>query len=228
MDPKSKRIRSTLYPQIDFRLDVSVPGSKKLNREDALELFNLSLDDIPEYDFSGISSVEFMPSYYRKDGMRIEGSYLPKELASENFEDLIYLYDTEDQSIPKKIMNLRTNPIYEKGIPVRVYETLESEWISDAPRLYFGNDVDSRDKIYKHLAHELGHHILSESGDDVLSESMAEQYATNLAGGINKHNPKGKRFEDINDILAYSERLQELRNPSTKKMMEYSMVKDEV
>jgi len=212
LDSKSKRVRSTVYPTVDFDLDVSVSGvSKRDARKDAIKFLNYSLDEIPEYDYAGLSRLVLAEDINHEGGSDnhgvLLGSYADRGHGIDEFENMV----------PKDFVSSKE------------YRRLKKSWLDRFPEIGLKSDQSFEEGVDT-AAHELGHYIVGESGLGVdwrkgyECEPPAELYASNITGGklvYKMTEPERKKFEDMID---YSEALQKLKNPSIEELMVVSKV----
>lgn len=229
VDDKSKRIRSTEYPSIDFKV---IPKDTLL--PETVENINKSSDVLPESDFSGLETLNFVDKIRFFDhenpfkSIYASGAYLGRGMAGRDFDGLI----SRTYAVPVDKYERYANKAYgydhntpnAEKVLVDDYVKLRREYAANAPIIRI--DRKTRDQVGT-LAHELGHHIVADSGYipvGGVQEGAAILYASELGvDDIQKlKDVESVDIEEIEDLLGYSKSLHELKNPSYKKLTKYT------
>jgi len=209
------RVRSTEYPQIDFKLESNMePHVGMTDEEEALKV----LGAVPEEYWAGVGVVQTkLKPYFRGKG----GHYRPaasEESADEVLSWKLFQEGVMGDEAKEKISKLKELPEYKRAME-KVSERTPLVMIS-----HFRGMGSETPRI---VAHELGHHMDHEARelgryDKAFVEPVADYAANIIVDGVvrKKYHPHARDFGI--QQAEYAIALKEATTPSYEELEEYA------
>ena len=209
-DPESKRIRSTEYPQVDFKL-VTRPG---VDREEFL-------DRIEEFEpyFGGIERFDLKRKSVPRGRL---GTYY-KRLTDDDYNTLIEHAEDKKRFL---IDEVGVDPSLVDQAADRYIGDLDKRMEAERPRVIVSQVGDLGWGEYyggrRTLAHELGHHAdFEDRGKGYATEPVADSIAEELTGVRSKRKYPKSRIEFGKEQAEYAIALQKEKTPSFEELESY-------
>ena len=219
VDPSSKRVRSSEYPEVDFKLETDYrPGVDSVTLDEALQVLGTS----PEEYWSGVNvgQVKLKPSLRGKGG-----HYRPaatEESADEVLRWKLFQEGVMGEEAKEKVEKLKDLDAYKEALG-RAKERTPLIMIS-----HFRGMGSETPRI---VAHELGHHMDYEARElgrynKAHVEPTADYAANIISGGVvrKKYKPV---IKDVGIQHAeYAIALKEAKTPSYEDLLKYADEED--